>query len=172
MDPTTALILSQLGSAFLGGMFTPEGQELQSFGTGNGDMSAPNLLREAMRNSRDVFGMASDFAREPVSLPGSYVQDLPSFAGGGMPLPIGVTGRDPFAPRGRNAGSDGSSSLSLPGIARRRPAAGSLASDELFAPAGRRPGVRRRGIPTPQGPQGGGDDSADAMAALQMLGVR
>ena len=42
-----------------------------------------------------IGGAATQRAGAPVSLPSSYVQSLPVYAGGGMPMPIGATGQDP-----------------------------------------------------------------------------
>jgi hypothetical protein len=43
----------------------------------------------------DLGDILTQYAQEPIDLSSSYVQPLPTFTGGGLPMPIGVTGRDP-----------------------------------------------------------------------------
>jgi hypothetical protein len=86
-----------IGGPVLASMFAPEGQELSSF---EGIEGAPEIDPvNVMRQLSGILGGYGDaltdkLARGP-SLPSSYVQDVPTFTGGGLPMPIGVTGRDP-----------------------------------------------------------------------------
>lgn len=78
-------------------LMTPSPQERQSFrGT---DFDPIKVNSETYRAIMDSLGAATKRAGTPVELPNAVVQDLPTFTGGGMPSPIGVTGRAPDALR-------------------------------------------------------------------------
>lgn len=58
-------------------------------------------------------GDIAAFAGQPINMPSSYVQDTPTFAGGGMPMPVGLLGHDPALAN--------PSLLSRPGVKLRNP---------------------------------------------------
>lgn len=188
MDPATAaLILSGIGSAlggFFGGPDTPEGQNLGSF-ENMGELDPRSLLSSALFSINEMGGGLSNLLASPINIPGAAVQQPPSFFGGGMPMPIGLTGRDP-------ALSD-PSMLSLGGIG---------LGGNIFRGSGYRDFWRGQsvgGSPVPQGglggrPSGGGgsmfqpppdsgqprqpgdvlnqtSDAQQAAAAFDLLGV-
>jgi len=98
MSPAAMQMLGMIGAGVggpvLASMFAPEGQELQSF------QDVPGLRpTDFLGQSRDLMGelggLLSDRASQPVSLPSAYVQQPGAYAGGGLPMPIGVVGEDP-----------------------------------------------------------------------------
>lgn len=94
MDPATAAIVWPMVISAVGGVAkgisTPQGQKLQSFEGGPND---PNqTLTEARRMLEGVFSGVLARSQQPVDMSDAYVQDLPSFTGGPLPQPIGVTG--------------------------------------------------------------------------------
>lgn len=83
-----------LGGLFGGG----DGQERASFENevNNGISLDPrSLLGQGLRNYKSIADAASEQARKPVQLRSAFAQQLPSFSGGGLPMGIGVLGRDP-----------------------------------------------------------------------------
>lgn len=91
MDPVTmAAIVTAIGGAG-GRIFAPQGQKLSSF-QGAGDLDPHATLHEAKGMLESVFGQALNRANSPVNMSDAYVQDPPSFSGGGLPVPVGVTG--------------------------------------------------------------------------------
>lgn len=98
MDPGTALLLSSLigsGMGFMGGLFGGGGdQEMSSF-EGKGNLSPAARLAEALKLIQKLAPAFLGEAARPVKLRSSYVQQPPAFTGGGLPMPIGVTGVDP-----------------------------------------------------------------------------
>lgn len=96
-----AMIISAIGGG-LGGLMGGD-QELKSFDSeiySTSPIAAPNMLKNALGKSEDVFGSVMERAGQGVDLSGAFAQAPPTFSGGGLPMPIGVTGRDPF-PGGR-----------------------------------------------------------------------
>ena len=81
---------------------------------------------------------------QDITLPGAYAQQPPVFVGGGLPMPIGVTGVDP--------------ALSNPGAYLRKPG---IASNDPFQGLG--------GLMSGPAPQGPTTDAEEANAALQLL---
>ena len=94
MDPSTAILISSLFASLFGGLFGGGDQELQSFADTH-DLSPAERLSEAINASREGSKVAKSFANQPVKLRSSYVQAPPVFTGGGLPMPVGVLGRDP-----------------------------------------------------------------------------
>lgn len=87
MWPAIISAAGMLGSS----LFAPQGQELSSF------ENDPTLNpTETLHNTSDilngVFGDALKRSSGTADLSHSYVQDVPGFAGGGLPVPVGVTG--------------------------------------------------------------------------------
>jgi hypothetical protein len=87
-------IAGMIGGPVLANLFAPEGQELSSF-EGRGAIDPVNMLSNVNSLIGRIGGAVTDRASQPVSLPSSYVQQPPVFTGGGMPMPIGVSGQDP-----------------------------------------------------------------------------
>jgi hypothetical protein len=54
-----------------------------------------DTLAEGMNTGRAVQTDLRNKANRPVALRSAYVQQPPTFTGGGMPMPIGVSGYDP-----------------------------------------------------------------------------
>lgn len=142
-----ALLVSGLMSgagALFGG-----GGERQSFGAG----TAHGLLDRATESADGVMGMMQGLLGQPINPtqapgPGS----LPTFSGGGMPMPIGVLGG---APSGAGSGGGGLPGLSMPKMPK-APGGGPGGDVETGAdlkPQGARP-VRLRGRTGPGGPMG------------------
>lgn len=57
---------------------------------GNDGVNPVDMLREALGNTTSLYNLLAARATQPVSLPDAVVQPLPTFAGGGLPFPIGV----------------------------------------------------------------------------------
>lgn len=94
-DPaTTALIAGQLGGPVLSSLFAPEGQELSSF-EGRGALDPVSMLSNVNSLIGRIGKGVSERASTPFSLPSAYVQTPANFTGGGLPMPIGVSGEDP-----------------------------------------------------------------------------
>lgn len=61
-----------------------------------GDYLDPRLLMEQLHRDQSQIGVIqAERAAEPTTLPGAFVQPLPWYGGGGLPMPIGVTAQDP-----------------------------------------------------------------------------
>lgn len=171
-------IASALGSAFGGG----GGQDRESFknqrhGT-QLNLDPRAVLGDIMTTLGRQGANLEDRATSPISLPGAYAQPLPIYSGGGLPFPIGATGRDP-------ALDNPAQHLSIPGMAGR----------DIFtglggrATGGQMPRADERQWEPPPGWGGpwtnqqagrdllkrGGtppDDMDQAEAAFQLLGVK
>ncbi len=165
MSPGSAEIVGAIIKAF-GGLFSKGAQRSRPY---FGQESAPNTLQRARIALRGASSMANDRLKSPIELPGAYAQQLPVFIGGGLPMPIGVTGVDP-------ALSDPVRHLSIPGLfnpnplgdttALRRPA--SLGADpSAYAGVPTPLGLRRNQGDSPLEPQS--DDMSSARAAVDLL---
>jgi len=85
-----------IGSAAMSGLGGALGQSAEGKLYGyTGDAWPPWLLNRARANVEQMGAIAAERAGMPVSLPSAFVQQPPMFRGGGLPMPIGVTGRDP-----------------------------------------------------------------------------
>lgn len=90
--------LIMAGGGALSGLFAPEGQEIESFDSAAGRAAGIDPITAATDSRKmitDLGRVFSAYADQPVNLPSSLVQGLPTFTGGGLPAPIGVTGKDP-----------------------------------------------------------------------------
>jgi hypothetical protein len=85
-----------IASAAMSGLGGALGQSAEGKLYGyTGDAWPPWLLNRARANVEQMGAIAAERAGMPVSLPSAFVQQPPMFRGGGLPMPIGVTGRDP-----------------------------------------------------------------------------
>lgn len=87
-----ALLASVLGGQAISGALAPNGQELQSFG-GSGDTDPKAMLSEGRGLLGDMLTSLMNDAARPVNLK-TTVNPLPSFVGGGLPMPISAPGMD------------------------------------------------------------------------------
>lgn len=94
LDQATAAVIGSLGGPVLANMFAPEGQELSSF-EGRGAVDPVAMLTRVNDLIGRVGAGVAERAATPISLPSSYVQNVPTFTGGGLPMPIGVSASDP-----------------------------------------------------------------------------
>ena len=92
MGAQGALAGASLASALLGGIFAPEGQELQSFAGGENDPG--KILSQARLGLEDFLKFAVADANKPVSVD-TTVAPLPIFTGGGLPFNIAAPALDP-----------------------------------------------------------------------------
>lgn len=99
--------IGMIGSSLISALGMPQGQDLQSF-EGEGALDPRQALTDASGNITDLLDTLRGRANQPVQLRSAYVQQPPVFSGGGLPVPIGLTGTDP-------ALAD-ASLLSLPGL--------------------------------------------------------
>lgn len=155
--PAAATVLSSLFSA----LSMPTDQELQSFADyeGNTNLHPRNMLGESRSQINDMISLLKSRANRPVSLRSSFVQQPPTFAGGGLPMPIGVAAQDPAL-----ANPD---LLTLPGMS------GVLVNDTVDRTGGdpRNPGGPRDPIDT----DGDGDvigDDPEIESGPMLLGSR
>lgn len=94
MDPATATLIGSAimgGGSALGRIFAPQGQKLMSF-EGSGATDPHAMLNEAKNMLEGVYGLNVARASSPVDMSDAYVQSPPSYTGGALPMPIGVTG--------------------------------------------------------------------------------
>ncbi len=106
--------LSAGGGALLSGLLglgsglaspSPVGTEFKPFGRipvgsrsnpgGQRNLTPAQILGLALSNVAEVGGALTERAGAPITLRGAQVQQPPTFTGGGLPSPIGLTGRDP-----------------------------------------------------------------------------
>lgn len=144
-----------------------------------------DMLGQGVANQGAAFQMLLDQLAKGVSVPGAFAQSPPTFTGGGMPMPIGLTGKDP-------ALAD-PSMLSRPGVQMRSGAQGQpfdpLAVVRNPTPRGPvpdiPPGIPGHDIQNPTNPDPGNGQGPDrnvshgsssmfdeAHAALDLLGVK
>tara|TARA_R110002020_G_scaffold183895_2_gene380437 strand:+ start:543 stop:1241 length:699 start_codon:yes stop_codon:yes gene_type:complete len=93
-----------------------------------GVLHPARLLQRGLGNLDLMGGMLTERARQPAFLPSSFVQQPPMFRGGGLPMSIGLSGRDPAISR--------PALLAAPGAAFPEPAAGSEAYPDAFTGLG------------------------------------
>ena len=70
-------------------------------------LTPEDTLAKALGNIENLGAIYQERAAQPVSLPGAVVQPPPSYFGGGMPMPVGLTGIDPGLLRPSLLGSPG-----------------------------------------------------------------
>ena len=93
--------MQALGGA-LGGGQSPEG------GVGfKGPLHPAKLLSRGLDNVSQLGGIMAERAGQPVSLPSAFWQQPPMFQGGGLPMSIGLSGRDPALSRPALLGTPG-----------------------------------------------------------------
>ena len=92
------------GLGALGGAVGGSGQDIRGFGANETDQIHPaNLLNFGVEGIKRLGRAATQQAEEPINLgPQSIVQTPPFFFGGGLPGPIGLSGRDPGFASNRN----------------------------------------------------------------------
>jgi hypothetical protein len=92
------LAAASIGGNILAQMFAPDGQEIQSFDTPEGrarGIDPYGVMDEAHNGVKNYGNLLQEILGRDVTLPSSYVQSPPTITGGGLPMPIGVSGRDP-----------------------------------------------------------------------------
>jgi len=97
MDPATAMLLGSLfsgGFGFLSNLLGGGDIDLESF-SGTAGLTPVNTLARAVDATNEYARLAGEYAGRPVRLGSSFAQQPPVFTGGGLPMPIGVTGVDP-----------------------------------------------------------------------------
>lgn len=86
------------GSSVLGGLSAPEGTNvvpLRSLRLPTGPADTASLLEMGIIPAGEMVGDLLNRAQSPINLRSSFAQQPPAFSGGGLPMPIGVTGIDP-----------------------------------------------------------------------------
>lgn len=97
LDPATMQMIGMIAGPALGSLFggiAGGGQELSSF-EGHAGVDPVTMLQNANSLIGRVGRGVTERAATPISLPSAYVQQVPAFTGGGLPMPIGVVGSDP-----------------------------------------------------------------------------
>tara|TARA_R110000824_G_scaffold98701_1_gene235362 strand:+ start:3992 stop:4546 length:555 start_codon:yes stop_codon:yes gene_type:complete len=141
----------------------PDDTDMQSFmGRGPSDpnyyYSDPRgLLQTGGRGARQMGMGLADIAKQPITMRSGFAQPLPTFTGGGLPMPIGIRAFDPAL---SNPGL-----LTGPGtdVTRSPDAFGGKPSADLFPSFG----AADEGY----GREGYGDTGEQALSSLAMLGL-
>lgn len=84
-----AIMLALAGMSMIGG----GDQELTGF-RGKG-IDPRDVLQKGLSQNDEWLNLTKGRAKQDITLPGAYAQQPPVFTGGGLPMPIGVTGVDP-----------------------------------------------------------------------------
>ena len=159
MDPLTlSLILSAIvgGGQSASSFNAPQGTKFGTFAGTNTDPR--HLLSQAITGNQDLLRLVSERALQPPNIRNQFVQTPPSFSGGGLPMPIGLTGRD----------TSFLGSMRPPN--RGFPTLGGNMDSKSGAP-GYNPEFGLGGtIPPPPPPKGNMNDLDEAAAALGALG--
>ena len=116
--------MGALGGA-LGGGQAPGAEGAEGF---QGPLHPARLLQRGLGNIENLGGVMTERAGMPVALPSAFVQPTPMFRGGGLPMPIGLSGRDPALTR--------PALLGLPGVRFPQPDPGSETVREQFSSLG------------------------------------
>jgi hypothetical protein len=137
-----------LGGQALTSMFAPEEQEINPF---EGTLDPREVLGDAMGFIGGLRDRADMFASQGVNLPSAFVQQPPTFAGGGLPIPIGLTSSDPALKEpsllGKNTAYDAWPEMN--GIWGARPGQPLRGGGGIYIPPPRPPGA---GPVTPENP--------------------
>lgn len=196
IDPGTAILIQSAIGALGGLLGGGGGQDRQSF-SDSPDTDPRNILDAGLRQTGATQEMIEDMIGRGVSLPGAYAQPLPTFTGGGLPMPIGTFAMDPaltdpynhlfLEPPSMNRGAMGTGREAIPTLSeqpwylqevRNSLNAGQDANRQFVTPpvteAGS--GVRQR-MPANFNSRaggfdlmgGGGNDAEEARMALEML---
>lgn len=71
-------------------------QDRQSFSKSPNQSIHPDVMLGDLRSMlRDITPAFKERASRPVQLRSAYAQNVPTFTGGGMPMPVGLYGEDP-----------------------------------------------------------------------------
>lgn len=95
MDPATIALITSAAGSLGGKIFAPEGQEISSFensAPGGHSIDPRDMLQGAQGHLDQVFSLLLKNALTPPDLSDAYVQSPPNFSGGGLAMPVGVTG--------------------------------------------------------------------------------
>jgi len=98
IDDLIKLLVAGGGVKDLFGIGNDDEAEFASFeneSRGGRSLDPRDLLAQGLGQAEGALGEAQTRAKSPVRLRSSFVQQPPVFAGGGLPMPIGVTGMDP-----------------------------------------------------------------------------
>jgi hypothetical protein len=93
--------MQALGGALGGGQAPDQGTGYR------GDLHPARLLTRGLGNIDQLGGIMAERAGQPVSLPSAFIQQPPMFQGGGLPMSIGLSGRDPALSRPALLGAPG-----------------------------------------------------------------
>lgn len=201
MDPGTLsalmMMLGMMGSSAISSATQPRPNGFRGVG-----ISPEDILKMGLGKTNDLYGALSTAANKGVNLRSSYAQTPPSYAGGGMPMPFGVTGTDPALrdpsllslPGLGIPGYLGGSTSSTGGVpnaggpngdGRPNPNGAPTTGTAVPRPPGQVPGTSTPAPPpnpsnTEPGPRVGrnsvgvgiGDDPAQALAAFRMMGFK
>lgn len=91
MDPATLGAIIAAGGAIASHVTAPQGQKLSSF-EGDPVLDPRTTLKESKAMLESVFGPAALRALQAPDMSDAYVQNVPQFTGGALPMPIGVSG--------------------------------------------------------------------------------
>lgn len=171
------------GSIALDGINGANQQKRQSFNGqhyGGLDLSPASMVGQGATQVGRWGQSLTDLASQPIELPGAYAQQPGTYTGGGLPMPIGLSGMDP-------ALSDPQKYLTMSGVTNRNPfgelgnqAQGDPLHGVTPPPPGQAGGGNAMDVPAgtvAMRPPGGGrdlmnNDSSQALAALQLLGMK
>lgn len=92
LDPATLGLIATIGGGVGSSLFAPQGQQISSFENSPGGTDPHDTLQNAGNEIQRLFDSLMQRSSEPIDMSHSYVQELPSFSGGGLPMPVGVTG--------------------------------------------------------------------------------
>ena len=93
-----ALSVGQIGTGVASAMLSPESAApFKDIPVGSETLQPVDILGLGLQSTARLGQSLTERAEEPISLGPAVVQPPPIFAGGGLPMPIGVTGFDPAA---------------------------------------------------------------------------
>lgn len=96
MDPTLlAMMAIQTGLSLFGGGGDQERRSFRNAAPGGVNIDPEALLARGLAGHDALAKVLTGEAKKPVRLRSAYAQALPTFTGGGLPMPIGALGRDP-----------------------------------------------------------------------------
>lgn len=162
-DQVLKLIMAGIGGASLfgGGGSNQERATFEGEQRGGLSLDPRDLLGAGITATGRFGDDLYDRYAEGAYLPGAFAQAPPTFTGGGLPMPIGVTGRDLQEARPDQQ----SPHLRSGGVTRRDPfqGLGNMMSGDPTNPGGGQP------APSPEGRGGGNDPYSEAYAAIDLL---
>lgn len=93
---TAAMIGMPLVSGAMSAFGGSDLDDLSGYAPYEGHFLDPRFHAEQyMRDVYNMEGIRAGHAAQPTTLPGAFVQPLPWYSGGGLPMPMGVTAQDP-----------------------------------------------------------------------------